>query len=205
MSFWLRTSLLLIAALPLSAQASTFCCEANGKTYCDDGVPPACNGKAYRQLNQRGVVIRHYAAPLTPEQKIQKEAELARQREEDEKRAEQERQDRKLVGSYANLSDMDIGHERQLSDMKKGLQQMEKRLAETEKQKQKLANEAEFYKKGNMPDALKTQIERNAQDIEAQKKAIVTRGQEIAGARQRFEEEKQRYIRLTAGNPDRQR
>jgi hypothetical protein len=82
---------------------------------------------------------------------------------------------------------------------------MEKRLAETEKQKQKLANEAEFYQKGNMPDALKTQIERNAQDIEAQKKAIVTRGQEIAGARQRFEEEKQRYIRLTAGNPDRQR
>ena len=205
MSFWLRTSLLLIAALPLSAQASTFCCEANGKTYCDDGVPPACNGKAYRQLNQRGVVIRHYAAPLTQEQRMQKEAEQARQREAEEKRAEQERQDRKLVGTYANLSDMDIGHERQLSDMKKGQQQMEKKLTEAEKQKRKLANEAEFYKKGHLPEELKTQIERNAQDIQAQKKAIEARGEEIAGAKLRFEEEKQRYIRLTEGNPERMR
>src|SRR5690606_11006031 len=170
MSFWVRISpLLFLVTLPLAAQASTFCCEANGKTYCDDGIPPACSGKAYRQLNQKGVVIRHYAAPLTPEQRIQKEAELARQRVAEEKRAEQDRQDRKLIGTYATLSDMDIGHERLLSDLRKGQQQMEKRLAEAEKHKLKLSNEAEFYKKGKMPDELKTQIDRNEQDIQTQK------------------------------------
>jgi hypothetical protein len=200
MSFWARISpLLFLATLPLAAQASTFCCEANGKTYCDDGVPPACAGKAYRQLNQRGVVVKHYAAPLTPEQKLQQEAELARQREEEEKRAEQERQDRKLVGTYATLSDMDIGHERLLTDLRKGQQQMEKRLADAEKQKLKLNNEAEFYKKSKMPGELRTQIDRNEQDIQAQKKAIETRRQEIEAAKLRFDEEKQRYIRLTAG------
>ena len=205
MSFWVRISpLLFLATLPLTAQASTFCCEANGKTYCDDGVPPACSGKAYRQLNQRGVVVKHYAAPLTPEQRIQKEAELARQREEDEKRAEQEREDRKLVGTYPTLSDLDIGHERLLADLRKGQQQMEKRLADAEKHKLKLSNEAEFYKKNKMPDELRTQLERNEQEIEAQKKAIETRRQEIEATKTRFGEEKQRYIRLTAGNPDRQ-
>lgn len=200
MPFWVRISpLLFLVTLPLAAQASTFCCEANGKTYCDDGIPRACSGKAYRQLNQHGVVIKHYAAPLTPEQKIQKEAELARQREEDEKRAEQERQDRKLVGTYATLSDLDIGHERLLNDLKKGQQQMEKRLADAEKQKLKLGNEAEFYKKGRMPEELKAQIERNEQDIKAQKEAIMARGQDIEAAKARFGEEKQRYIKLTAG------
>lgn len=199
MSSFARFSLSLIAAMPLAAAANTFCCEANGKTYCDDGIPAACYGKAYRQLNNSGVVIKQYAAPLTPEQKAQKEAELARQRAEEEKRAEQERLDRKLVSMYATLSDMDMGHERALSDLQKGRQLMEKRLADSQKQKQKLSNDAEFYKKGTMPNELKAQIETNARDIEANKKSIETRGQEIEAAKLRFEEEKQRYIKLTAG------
>lgn len=199
MSLLARLCPLMIASLPLAAQANTFCCEANGKTYCDDGVPAACYGKAYRQLNNSGIVIKQYAAPLTPEQQAQKDAELARQRAEEEKRAEQGRQDRKLVSTYATLSDMDIGHERMLSDLKKGQQLMEKRLADAQKQKQKLASDAEFYKKGAMPGELKAQIESNARDIEANKKAIELRGQEIEAAKVRFDEEKQRYITLTQG------
>lgn len=200
-----RLGFILLAALPFAAQANTFCCEANNKTYCDDGVPAACYGKAYRELNRYGAVIRHYAAPLTPEQKAQKEAELARQREEEEKRAEQERQDRKLVSMYATLSDLDFGHERQLSDLKKGQLQMEQKLADAEKRKGKLANEAEFYRKGNIPPELKGQIDSNEKDIEIQKKAIENRGQEISAAKVRFEEERQRYLRITAGNAERQR
>jgi hypothetical protein len=199
MSLLARLCPLLIATLPMAAQATTFCCEANGKTYCDDGLPAACYGKAYRQLNQNGVVVKQYAAPLTREQQAQKDAELARQRAEDEKQAEQARQDRKLVSTYATLSDLDIGHERVISDLKKGQQLMEKRLADAQKQKQKLANDAEFYKKGTMPNALKAQIESNDRDIEAGKKAIEQRGQEIEAAKVRFEEEKQRYITLTQG------
>ncbi|MDE2598215.1 MAG: hypothetical protein KGL40_01185 [Rhodocyclaceae bacterium] len=199
MSSHARYSLFLIAAMPLAAMANTFCCEVNGKTFCDDGIPAACYGKAYRQLNNAGVVTKHYAAPLTPEQQKLKDAELARQREEEEKKAEQERLDRKLVSAYATLSDLDIGHERILSDLKKGQQIMEKKLAESQKLKQKLGNEAEFYKKGALPKELKTQMDANEQEIEAHKKAIEARGQEIGAAKLRFEEEKQRYMRLTAG------
>ena len=205
MPFHARLGFLLFAALPFAAQANTFCCEANNKTYCDDGVPAACYGKAYRELNRHGVVIKQYAAPLTPEQRAQKEAELARQREAEEKRAEQERQDRKLVSMYDTLSDLDFGHERQLSDLKKGQVQLEQKLAEAEKKRGKLANEAEFYKKGKLPAELKGQIESNEKEIEAQKKAIENRGLEISAAKVRFEEERQRYLRITAGNAERQR
>ena len=205
MPLLVRLGLLLIATQPLAAQANTFCCEANNKTYCDDGVPAACYGKAYRQLNNSGVVIKHYAAPLTPAQLAQKEAELARQRAEEEKRAEQERQDRKLVSMYATLTDMDIGHERQLADMRKSQQQIEKKLAEAEKKKKQLTNEVEFYKKDKLPAELKAQVDSNEKDIETQKQAIKAKGQEIDAAKARFDEERQRYLNLTAGNAERQR
>lgn len=200
-----RLILLLASALPMAAQATTYCCDTNGKTYCDEGIPAACHGKPYRELNKYGAVVKQYAAPLTPEQKVQKEAELARQREEEEKRAEQERLDRKLVSMYATLSDMDFGHERQLSDMKKGRQQMEQKLAEAEKKKKQLANEAEFYKKDKQPAELRRQVEGNEKEIQALKQAIETREQDISTAKDRFADEKQRYIRLTANNPERQR
>ena len=200
-----RLALLFASALPMAAQAATYCCDTNGKTYCDEGIPPACHGKAYRELNKSGAVVKHFAAPLTPEQKAQKEAELARQREEEEKRAEQERQDRKLVSMYATLSDMDFGHERQLSDMKKGQQQLEQKLAEAEKRKKQLLNEAEFYKKDKRPPELNRQMESNDKEIQTQKQAIAAREQEIKGAKERFADEKQRYMRLTAGTPERQR
>jgi hypothetical protein len=205
MSSLIRLALLLIAVQPLAAQANTYCCEANNKTYCDDGVPAACYGKAYRELNRYGVVIKHYAAPLTPAQLAQKEAELVRQRAEEEKRAEQERQDRKLVSMYATLTDLDFGHERQLVDMRKSQQQIEQKLGEAEKKKKKLAGEAEFYKKDKQPAELKTQIEGNEKEILAHKKAIEMRGQEIGAAKVRFDEERQRYLRITAGNEERQR
>jgi hypothetical protein len=200
-----RFAFLLAAAAPWTAQANTVCCEANGKTFCDDGMPAACQGRAYRELNRHGVVIKQVAAPLTAEEKAKRNAELAKQREEEEKKAEQDRLDRKLVSTYPTLSDLDIGHERQLNDLKKGKQQMEQKLAEAEKKKKQLANEAEFYKKAAMPAALKSQIESTEKDIQAQKQAIETRAQDIQGAASRFDEEKQRYLRLTAGNPERMR
>ncbi len=190
----------LLALLPFGAQADTFCCEANGKTFCDDGIPLACHGKAYRQLNNRGIVIRQFAAPLTPEQKAQRDAELARQREEEAKRAEEDRRDRKLVGTYASLSELDFAHERVLTDMRKGQQQLEQKLADAEKRKKQLSNEAEFYQKRAMPLNLKGQIEDNERDIKAQQNAIATRKQDIETTQQKFEEEKQRYTRLTSGD-----
>lgn len=195
-----RLLVLLLAALPLGSQADTFCCEANGKTYCDDGIPAACQGKAYRQLNRHGIVIRNIAAPLTPAQKAERDAELARQREAEALRQEEERRDRKLIGTYATLTELDFAHERVLTDMRKGQQQMEQKLATTEKRKKQLANEAEFYQKRELPLNLKSQIEDNEKDIKAQQQAIAARVQDIEATRLKFDEEKQRYIRLSSGS-----
>lgn len=201
----LRTCLLVVAAQPLAALANSFCCDTNGQTYCDYGLPRACYGKAYRELNDSGRIVKQYAAPLTAEQKAQREAELARQREAEAKREEQESQDRKLLSTYVTLSDLDDGHTQMLEDMQAGQKQLEQKLAAAEKQKQQLANEAEFYQKHKLPAALKAKMDANQKDIDGQKQAIETRKQEIVTAKARFDEERQRYLRLTAGIAERQR
>lgn len=201
--FWRYSTLAL--ALSLSAWsgsllARTFCCEANGKTYCDEGLPAACYGKAYRELNMQGVTVRHYAAPLTPEQQARKDAELAKQREAENLRLENEKRDRKLVGSYATLMDLEVAQQRTLTDLGKGQQQLEQKLLETEKRKKQLESEAEFYKTKPMPPVLKTQMTDNTNDIQVQKKNIADRAEEIAAVRKRMGEEKARYEALTGAS-----
>jgi len=200
LTFVCRTSCLLaLLLLGTSAQARTFCCEANGRTYCDEGLPTACYGKAYREVNASGVVVKRYDAPLTPEQQAKHDAEVAKQKAEQERLEEEARQNRKLVASYLSLNDLDATHERLLTDMDKAKKQLELKLVEAEKHKKQLGNEAEFYKKKPMPPALTSQIKENTNEIAALQKAIDARVQDIEAAKLRFEEERKRYISLTTG------
>lgn len=180
------------------AEARTFCCDTGNKTYCDEGLPAACYGQAYREVNLRGVTVRHYAAPLTPEQQAKKDAELARQREAEQQKREAELRDRKLVGTYPSLMDLDIAHDRVVADLEKGQQQQIQKLAEIEKRKKQLDGESEFYQKKPMPPNLKAQIADNANDIQQQKNLIITRAEEIKAAKKRLSEERARYIELSA-------
>lgn len=192
----------LTALLPLSAHANTTCCEAAGQTWCDDGLPPICAGKAYRVINNSGVVIRQVAAPLTPEQQAKRDAELAKQKIEAEQRAAQEQQDRKLLMSYPTLSDLTTARDRSLTEIQKSQQQLEQKLAALKKQQQKLSNDAAFYSaKHPMPAQLKLQIDNNGQDMQTQQDAIAARKQDIADTQKKFEADEQRYLQLTTKNP----
>ncbi|HTH95333.1 MAG TPA: hypothetical protein VL550_08880 [Rhodocyclaceae bacterium] len=192
----------LTALVPLSAYANTTCCETGGQTWCDDGLPPICVGKAYRVLNSNGVVIRQVDAPLTPEQQAKRDAELARQKIEAQQRAEQEQQDRKLLMSYPTLNDLTMARDRSLTDIQKNQQQLEQKLAALKKQQQKLANDAAFYnEKHPMPAPLKLQIDGNDQDMQAQQDAIAARAQDMVDTQKKFEADEQRYLQLTTKSP----
>ena len=96
---WLRSAMLLLPAiLPVSAAAQgrvTFCCTGDGaRQVCSDVLPRECYGRAYREINAQGVVVRHVEAPLTAEQRAQREAEANKAREEAARRQEQDRKNR---------------------------------------------------------------------------------------------------------------
>jgi hypothetical protein len=196
----LAALLALGAALPglTFAGKTTYCCtDAGGRKVCSDVLPPACYGRAYKEINERGITVRHVEAPLTAEQRAQKEAEARKAREEEQKRLEQERKDRALLATYASEQDIDYMRDRAVGDLEFAIRQAQAKYDEAVKRQKKLAAEAEFHKKG-LPPALQAAIRDNEADMKAAQAAIEAKKKEIEAVRARYEAEKAHYRELRA-------
>lgn len=193
--------MLLPAALPLTAAAQgrlTYCCADNGgRQICSDVLPKECYGKAYREINSRGITVRHVPAPLTPEQRAAREAEEKKAREEEARRLEQERRNRALLATYTSEKDIDAARDRAIADVEKGIKAAQEKQTELANRQKKLDAEAEFYRKKPMPPALQAQLRENQDEMKAQQAAIEAKQKDIEALKARYEEEKQRYRELT--------
>ncbi|MDP2810244.1 MAG: hypothetical protein Q8O34_08855 [Rhodocyclaceae bacterium] len=187
----------LLSAPALAGKA--YCCnDESGHRICGDVLPAACIHRAY-QIKSGGR-IENVEAPPTPEQKVQREAEKARKKEVERRTAEEHRINQALLGSYGSEKDFDNKRDRALAEARKTQEQVQERHDEAVKRQQKLANEAEFYQKKPMPDALKAQIKENETELSAQQSALDARKQDIENIRAKFEAEKKRYHDLTRGD-----
>lgn len=197
---WAATLLLLLAlhSAPLAAAGGYYCClSGEQQKVCGSPLPPACHGRAFREFNERGVLIRDAAAPLTPQQQAQQAEAEARRREraaaEAAAAAELRRQDTALLNTYAGLEDIDRVRERAEKEIQRAVLQAEQKLAQLRKEQQRWLAEAEFYQKKAMPAEISKGLQATATDISAQEADIAARQQELAGLLARFEGEKQRY------------
>jgi chromosome segregation ATPase len=197
---FLLLSLGVLATTSALAQTRSYCCvDGDGHQQCGNVLPTACYGKAYRELDARGRTIKRYDAALTPEQRAQKEKELALKKELERQAQEESRRNRALLNTYASEKDIDAALEKALVELEKSVKAAQDKLAEATKRKDKLMGEAEFYKKKGIPPELKRQIQDNESEIKAKEKELQAREQEREDIRKRFEEEKQRYRDLTKG------
>jgi hypothetical protein len=196
---------LCAAALPLSAAAQgriTYCCtDDTGKQTCSDVLPQQCYGKAYREINSRGITIRRVDAPLTAEQRAIKEAEAKKVKEEEARRLEQDRRNRALLATYSSEQDIDFVRDRAVADVQKAIMDSQAKQAELLNRQKKLDAEAEFYKKKPMPPELQAQIRDNQAEIKALQATIEGRQKDIQTLKARYEEEKLRYRELTSKTP----
>jgi hypothetical protein len=193
------SALLTFAALVPDAHAArrTYCCDdKTGRRICGDTLPEQCEGRAYRLTDEKGVV-KHVEAPLTAEQKAQRDADAARKKEEEKQAAEQRRKDMALLNSYTNEKDIDAIRDRAIAEVEKIIKQAQDKIDVAQKRKLTLDKEAEFYLKKPMPDALKSQIRENEAELQGQKKIIDDKRQEIETLKLKFEDEKRRYRELT--------
>jgi hypothetical protein len=203
----LTTVLLFVSAsllaLGASAQTRIFCCDdANGRKVCGDFLPVACQGRAYEERDNRGFVSKKVEAPLTPEQQARRDAEAAKKEADAKKAAEDRRRTLALLATYSSAKDIDLVRERNLAELDKGIKEAEKRLEEAKKKKQKLDSDKEFYKGKPMPDSIKGQIRDNDKDIQAQQAAIADKTKEKEDVKNRFADEKKRYLELTGKKAD---
>ena len=194
------TSTLL--AVGAAAQTRIYCCDdAKGRKVCGDFLPPACQGRAYEERDNRGYVSKSVGAPLTAEQQARRDAEMARKEEEKQKAAEERRRSLALLSTYSSERDIDSAQNRSVAEIEKNMKESQKRLDDAQKKKQKLDSDKEFYKGKTLPEPVKAQVRDNDKEITAQQAAVSARAKEIEEVRARFADEKRRYLELTSKKP----
>lgn len=196
---------IVLLALPAYAAAqgrSTFCCnDDRGMQVCSDILPPVCYGRAYREISPRGITVRKVEAPMTAEERAQRDAEVAKAMEEARRRLDQERRNRALLATYTSEKDIDFLRDRKIAELEKTIGLAREKYDEALKRQAKLNEEAEFYKKKEMPPDLKASLRDNETEMRIQQTAIDERKKDIAEVRAKYEEEKVRWIKLHTPRP----
>lgn len=205
---WMRPlpwlTLLVVAtagAAPAEPTSSRlYCCtDASGRRICGDLLPQGCYERAYKELSGGGRVVREVEAPLTPEQRAKKDAELRAQRDRIAKEAEARRRDQVLLESYSSVGELDRRRDRDLANVEGEIRSARAREADLVAQSAKL--EKQKPAKGPLPKLLADNLAVNASELQAVRSIIAVKQREIGQLRLKFEADRQRYLELTGGAP----
>ena len=185
---------------------TVYCCnDSSGKQVCGDILPQACIGRAYREVGRSGTTLRHVSAPMTAEQRAQRQAEEEQRKIEAAKRKEQELKDRALLETYGNERDIEAMRTRAENDILQAISAAESKIETAKKGRKKFEDEAEFYQKKPMPPDVKKGLKEADIEIEAQESVIVAKKKELETVRAKYDEEKARFIELSKRPPPRSR
>ena len=195
----LLVALALVAGAPLAqAAGKLYCCnDASGKQVCGDLMPQECYGRAYREVGDSGRTVRNVEAPLTAEQRAERAAEDERRKVEEAAQQEQRRKDLALLNTYGSVGDIDAMRERALGDVEKSIAAVETRIDELKAQRVKFQNEAEFYKKKQLPPEVQKGLSDADSEIRAQQSIIESKKKEMEAIRAKYDEDRRRYLDLS--------
>lgn len=196
--------LLLLAGWLLAGGAQAvemYCCQDphSGRRVCGDGLPEQCRGKPYKVLDGAGNVIREMEGALTPEQKAQRAAQEKQRRAEEAALKEQRRKDQALLDTYGSLQDIDIARDRAVGLTQETIKQTETKIAELRAKRKKWEDEAEFYKKGNLPDDVDKGLRETNYELRAYLSLLDSKNKELELIRARYDEDRKRFLEVTAG------
>ena len=195
--------LILFAALQANAAGEFYCCQdpGNGRRVCGDTLPAACRGQAYRLIDRSGNVIKEVGKPLTAEQKAEQAA-LEKQRKEQEELArEQRRKDQALLDTYARPEDIDHAQGKAEADVNFSIKSAQSKIADVQKKRVKLMNEAEFYKKKTIPAELDRELKATEHEIKVQQELLEVKQHDLNSIKAKYDADRKRYFELTGRTP----
>lgn len=175
-----------------------FTCVANGKTYSADRPPPECANSEMRELNRDGSVRRVIPRPLTVEEQRARAIEAKKKLEEEERLLAQRRRDRALLEAYATDAEIEAARKKSLESAEQAIRRSQERAESLAKDRKRLDDEAEFYKKREQPESLKRAYALNAQAVTAEERIMAEARGEVARINERFDAERKRYKELLA-------
>jgi len=195
-------TLLALTAVTASAQTHLYRCkDSNGRPYFTDRPPIECTGKELDELSPQGIVVKKREAALTPEQYAAREAEEKRKKQEAVEAKEENRLNQALLSTYSSVKDIDDSWQRALKQPRQALKDMEKRIDEAHQRAKKLASDKEFYANKPLPKTLMDDIKNNEIDLKNRQDALAAKKKEISEINAKYDEDKQRYLKLTGAKP----
>jgi hypothetical protein len=207
---WRAGAVACLLALPAGAvwaQANTggspvgiyTCVDASGRRITSDRPIAQCMDRDQQELRNDGTVKRVIKPVMTAEERARAEA-LEKLRADEKARIEDAaRRDRNLLQRYPNEAAHRAARNKEVGDANQVIALNRKRIADLEADRKALLNEAEFYRKGNMPPQLKRKLDENDIGVGGALRSIAAQQAEITKVNERFDTELVRLKRLWAG------
>jgi hypothetical protein len=185
----------VLIAPDASAQLLYCCVDEKHVRHCSDTLPPKCIGRAYSVRGRDGKMVRDVPPPMTPEQRKAKE-ELDKKRQQDEiARKEQTLKDKALLATYSWEAEIDKSRDRTEKEIDVGLKQTETKLADAEKKKANLLDKNIIKERMSPEDTAKKQVELD-HEIKTLRELLEAKKKDMETVRQKFAEDKRRYIEI---------
>jgi chromosome segregation ATPase len=185
---------------PWSAHAQIFVCkDGSGRTISSDRPIPECTNRAVRELGSSGLIRREIPAPLTAEEKRQKQLQDEKLKAATAIAEEQRKSDRAIMARYQNEADIDIARKRSIDLIQEQIRRGSASIALFEKQWKQAQVETESYKSKQAipPPELHNRLEQAEQTIKQETKTIQEHEAEIAQINARYDQTLRRFRVLT--------
>jgi hypothetical protein len=193
----------LLQGLPAAAQASVAgiytCVDANGRRHTSDRPIRECMDREQMLRNSDGSVRQTLPPSYSAEERAARDEQRRRAEAAEVARKDRVRRDRNLLARYPDVAAHQRARDAALEPMKLAGLANERRMAELERERRTLANEAEFYVGRELPSTLKSRIDANRVTIEAQRAAAANNEAERLRILARYDDELNHLRQLWAG------
>ena len=191
----------LMPGMACAAQGKIVCWkDAAGKVIgCGDKVPPEYQSSGTKELDTRGVTRGTTESVEEVNKRRQKEQEAARIKGDEQRRSvDQKRQDTALLETYSNEKEIDLKRDRDLQVIDLQIEQLtmsQKNATQRHTDTKARVDTAEKSKKP-VSAQLTDELTRATADKERLEKSIEAKNQEKEALRNRYAEQRKRYLEL---------
>lgn len=173
------------------------CKDEAGRVISSDRPLPECGNRSIRILRSDGVQKGEIAAPLTAEQKIQKEIVDQKKKAQENAQREQNQSDRALVAAFPSLQALEASRKRQVAEITQEISSAKKRIELKYPDLEAANAELEFYKKKPVPNVVKSKIQTAALSILVEDELIATKNSELAQLNKKYDSDGKRLRELS--------
>lgn len=199
---WLLLATVAQAQTAPAARPSIYSCiDGQGRRITSDRPIRECLDREQRLLNRDGSTRGVQRPSMTATERAAAEEAERRRQLEATARQDAIRRDRNLLARFPDEPAHQRAREAALDDVRKSIATSQRRIAELQKERAGLQQEAEFYVGRTLPFKLRQQIEDNTVSTEAQKTLVNNAQAELVRINALYDTELARLRRLWAGEP----